>query len=89
MCDPCVIGLDLLTASECKIDLARGIMQVGFEELPLGGVSTDGKVELEATDPVTITPGAEAIVPARWRVHPTWRDPVVWLSSWRGNQSRA
>ena len=38
VCDPCLIGLDSLTATECKIDLARGIMQVGFEELPLGGV---------------------------------------------------
>ena len=39
-------------------------MQVGFEELPLGGVSTEEKVELEAPDPVTIPLGAEAIVPA-------------------------
>ena len=65
VCDPCLLGLDFLTASKCKIGLSRGIMQVGFEELPPGGVSMDEKVELEAPDPVTIPPGAEAIGPAQ------------------------
>ena len=46
VCDPCLIGLDMLTASECKIDLAWGVMQVGLEKLPLWGVSTVDKVEL-------------------------------------------
>ena len=41
-------------------------MQFGGEELPLGGVSTDERVELEAPDSVVTPPGAEAVVPARW-----------------------
>ena len=41
--------------------------------MPLGGVSTDERVELEAPDSVVIPPGAEAVVPARWRAHPTWQ----------------
>ena len=73
VCDPCLIGLDVLTAGGCKIDLGRGVMQLGGEELPLGGVSTDERVELEAPDSVVIPPGAEAVVPARWRAHPTWQ----------------
>ena len=32
-------------------------------------------MKLEAPDPVTIPPGAEAIVPARWRALPTWQEP--------------
>ena len=35
------------TAGGCKIDLGRGVMQLGGEELPLGGVSTDERVELD------------------------------------------
>ena len=71
VCDPCLIGLDVLTAGGCKIDLGRGVMQLGGEELPLGGLSTDEKVELEAPNSVVIPPGAEAVIPARWRAHPT------------------
>ena len=37
VCDPCLIGLDVLTAGGCKIDLGRGVMQLRGEELPLGG----------------------------------------------------
>ena len=88
VCDPCLIGLDLLTASECKINLARGIMQVGLEETPLGGVSMDEKVELEAPDPVTIPPSAEAIVPHDGRLTQPGGNPVAWSSSWCGNQTQ-
>ena len=38
VCDLCRIGLDVLTAGGCKIDLGRGVMQIGIEELPLGGL---------------------------------------------------
>ena len=31
-------------------------------------------MKLEAPDPVTIPLGADAIVPARWRPHPTWQE---------------
>ena len=44
VCSPCLIGLDFLTTGKCEIDLGRSVMQVGVEELPLGGVSTDEKV---------------------------------------------
>ena len=44
---------------------------MGGDELPLGGMSTDEKVELEAPNSVNIHPGAEAIIPAWWRAHPT------------------
>ena len=74
MCDPCLIGLDLLNVSECEIDLAQGVMQMGLEELHLGGVSTDDKVELEAPESMTIPPGVEARVPAQWRARPTWQE---------------
>ncbi len=74
VCDPCLIGLDLLTASGCKIDLCRGTLQVGVEELPLEGVSTAERTELEASEAVTIPPRAEAIVPARWSARPTWQE---------------
>ena len=48
-------------------------MQLGGEELPLGGVGMDEKVELEAPNSVVIHPGTEAVIPARWRAHPTWQ----------------
>ena len=38
-----------------------------------GGMSTDENVELEAPNSVVIPPGAEAVIPARWRAHPTWQ----------------
>ena len=73
VCDPCLIGLDVLTAGGCKIDLGRGVMQLVCEELPLGGLSTDEKVELEAPNSVVIPPGAEAVILAWWWAHPTWQ----------------
>ena len=48
---------------------------MGIEALPFGGMSRDEKVELEAPNSVIIPPGAEAIVPARWRAHLTWQRP--------------
>jgi len=36
-------------------------------------VGTDEKVELEAPNSVVIPPGTEAVIPARWRAHPTWQ----------------
>ena len=73
VCDPCLIGLDVLTAGGCKIDLGRGVMQLVGKELPLGGMSTDERVELEAPNSVLILPGAEAVILARWRAHTTWQ----------------
>ena len=75
VCDPRLIGLDLLTTSECMIDLGRGVLWVGLEELPLRDVSMDENVELEAPDHVTIPLSTEAIVPAQWWAHPNWREP--------------
>ena len=49
VCDPCPIGLDLFTAGGWAIDLGWGVLLVGFEELPFGGVSTDERVELKGS----------------------------------------
>ena len=54
VCDPRLIGLDLLTTSECMIDLGRGVLWVGLEELPLRDVNMDERAELGALGPLTI-----------------------------------
>ena len=65
VCDPCPIGLDMLTAGGWVINLVRGVLRMGFEWLPSGGVSTDERAELETQNPMTIPLGAEARVPAQ------------------------
>ena len=65
----------MLIAGGWAINLGRGVPQVGFEGLPLGGVSTEHRAELETPNPMTIPPGTEAIVPAQLWANLTWWEP--------------
>lgn len=65
--DECILGLDFLQQHNCQVDLKKGILHIGNEEVPLqqSRVTEPTCCRCYTTSSINIPPNSEMIVPAK------------------------
>ena len=76
--DECILGLDFLQQHNCQVDLKKGVLHIGNEEVPLqqSQATETACCRCYTATPVTIPPNSEMVV--RAKVEGEWRKCSKW-----------